>query len=263
MIPGAQDEKAIPTEGKNLVIDASYSDRGPHIRIFDGAGKQVADRVADLDEANLTVQAKKEIEAFKKSLDKSWSAKDLSPVERHGLLSAAISLGGYPGFPASFFQSINPFLIFLLAPLFSIFWIKLDQSRFKLTSTAKMGIGMILLGIGCVIMSQADRLAIAGGSVGPLWLAFVYLFFTLGEICLSPIGLSLVNKLAPASMASLMMAVWFLCTAIANFFAGTLEEMLSHYHINLWVFLIATSIIPGLMLLALTVPLKKMGHGRL
>jgi POT family proton-dependent oligopeptide transporter len=59
------------------------------------------------------------------------------------------------------------------------------------------------------------------------------------------------------------MAVWFLCTAIANYFAGTLEEMLSHYQINLWAFLIATSIIPGLMLLALTGPLKKMAHGRL
>ncbi len=175
----------------------------------------------------------------------------------------AISLGGYPGFPASFFQSINPFLIFALAPLFSIFWLKLDQSRFRLTSTAKMGIGLLLLGIGCVIMSQADRLAIAGGSVGPLWLAFVYLFFTLGEICMSPIGLSLVNKLAPAKMASLMMAVWFVCTAIANYLAGTLEEELKVYHINLWVFLIATSILPGLLLLAVTGPLKKMGHGRI
>jgi proton-dependent oligopeptide transporter, POT family len=262
LIPAAQDEKAIPTEGKNLVIVAS-TDRGPRIRIFDEAGKQVADRVADPDEPKLTVQAKKEIEDFKKALDKSWSVKDLSPVERHGILSRAISIGGYPGFPASFFQSINPFLIFSLAPLFSIFWLKLDQSRFRLTSTAKMGIGLLLLGIGCVIMSQADRLAISGGSVGPQWLAFVYLFFTLGEICMSPIGLSLVNKLAPEKMASLMMAVWFLCTAIANYLAGTLEEELKVYHINLWVFLIATSIIPGLLLLAVTGPLKKMGHGRI
>jgi POT family proton-dependent oligopeptide transporter len=87
--------------------------------------------------------------------------------------------------------------------------------------------------------------------------------FTVGELCLSPIGLSLVNKLAPPKAASLLMAVWFLCTAIANFFAGTLESMLEDYEINLWVFLIATSIIPGLMLLALTGPLKKMSHGRL
>jgi POT family proton-dependent oligopeptide transporter len=166
-------------------------------------------------------------------------------------------------FPASYFQSINPFLIFALAPLFSILWTVVDRSRFKLTSSAKMGIGLVLLGLGFVIMYQAERATASTGKVGPQWLAFVYLMFTLGELCLSPIGLSLVNKLAPAKVASLLMAVWFLCTAIANYFAGTLEEMLSHYQINLWAFLIATSIIPGLMLLALTGSLKKMAHGRL
>ena len=166
-------------------------------------------------------------------------------------------------FPASYFQSINPLLIFTLAPLFSILWTVVDRGRFRLTSSAKMGLGLVLLGLGFVIMYQAEKATESTGKVGPQWLAFVYLLFTMGELCLSPIGLSLVNKLAPAKVASLMMAVWFLCTAIANYFAGTLEEMLSHYQINLWVFLVATSIIPGLMLLALTMPLKKMAHGRL
>ena len=165
-------------------------------------------------------------------------------------------------FPASYFQSINPFLIFTLAPLFSIAWLVIDRTRFRLTSSAKMGFGIVLLGLGFVVMDQAER-ASSTGKVGPHWLFFVFLLFTMGELCLSPIGLSLVNKLAPAKVASLMMAIWFLCTAIANYFAGTLEEILSHYSINLWVFLIATSIIPGLMLVALTVPLKKMAHGRL
>jgi POT family proton-dependent oligopeptide transporter len=171
-------------------------------------------------------------------------------------------------FPASYFQSINPFLIFTLAPLFSILWLVVDRTRFRLTSSAKMGLGIVLLGLGFVVMYQADR-ASAAGKVGPQWLFFVYLLFTMGELCLSPIGLSLVNKLAPAKFASLLMAVWFLCTAIANYFAGTLEQLLedfskqNHVTINLWVFLIATSIIPGIMLLILTVPLKKMAHGRL
>ena len=166
-------------------------------------------------------------------------------------------------FPASFFQSINPFLIFTLAPLFSILWSHLDNSRFRLTSSAKMGAGLLLLGLGFVVMNQAENLAGSNGKVGPQWLATVYLLFTLGEICLSPIGLSLVNKLAPERAASLLMAVWFLCTAVANYLAGRLEHLLSGTGINLWVFLIATSIIPGLMLLALTLPLKKMAHGRL
>jgi POT family proton-dependent oligopeptide transporter len=166
-------------------------------------------------------------------------------------------------FPTSYFQSINPFLIFTLAPLFSILWTAIDRGRFRLTSSAKMGIGLLLLGLSFVVMYQADKATATTGKVGPQWLAFVYLFFTMGELCLSPIGLSLVNKLAPAKMASLLMAVWFLCTAIANYFAGTLEELLSHYQINLWAFLIATSIVPGIILLALTGPLRRMAHGRL
>lgn len=165
-------------------------------------------------------------------------------------------------FPASYFQSINPFLIFALAPIFSVVWARLDATRFRLTSSAKMGIGLLLLGVGFAIMSQADKQS-SLAKVGPQWLAAVYLFNTLGEICLSPIGLSLVNKLAPARLSSLMMAVWFLCTAIANYLAGTLEEELTGSKMNIWLFLVATSVIPGLILLAITRPLQKMGHGRL
>ncbi len=166
-------------------------------------------------------------------------------------------------FAASFFQSINPFLIFTLAPVFSVLWAWLDNTRFRLTSSAKMALGLVLLGLGAVVMFRADALATGTAKVGPQWLATVYLFNTLGEICLSPIGLSLVNKLAPARLASLLMAVWFLCTAIANYFAGILEAELAAWGINLWTFLAAATIIPGLILLALTGPLKKMGHGRL
>ncbi|WP_435017373.1 peptide MFS transporter [Tundrisphaera sp. TA3] len=164
---------------------------------------------------------------------------------------------------ASYFQSINPFFIFTLAPLFSVLWSRMDSSRYKLTSTAKMGIGLILLGIGCVVMYRASSIAATGVKVGPFWLVFTYFFFTVGEICLSPIGLSLVNKLAPAKAASLLMAVWFLCTAVANYLAGILEAFLEARHINLWAFLIATSIGTGVLLLAFTGPLKRMSHGRL
>jgi POT family proton-dependent oligopeptide transporter len=172
-------------------------------------------------------------------------------------------------FPASFFQSVNPFLIVALAGVMALLWSKLDATRFGLTSSAKMGLGLIFLGLGFVVMYQADKLAGPVGKVGPQWLASVFLLLTIGEICLSPIGLSLVNRLAPARVTSLMMACWFLCTSIANYLAGTLEHTLEVYSknngvtINLWLFLIVTSIVPGVVLLALTVPLKKMAHGRL
>ncbi len=170
-------------------------------------------------------------------------------------------------FPASYFQSVNPFLIFLMAPLFSMLWTGLDRTRFKLNSAAKMGIGLLLLGLGFVVMAGADRTATAAadGKAGAGWLASVYFLFTMGELCLSPIGLSLVNKLAPARLASMMMAIWFLSTAFANYLAGKLESIVEtyHNHFNLWEFLIVTSVVPGLILLALTPILKKMGHGRI
>jgi POT family proton-dependent oligopeptide transporter len=165
-------------------------------------------------------------------------------------------------FPPSYLQAVNSFLIILLAPLFSIFWSAIDRGRFRLTSTAKMGVGLLLVALGFVVMYQAESQAKVG-KVGPQWLVVVYLLFTMGELCLSPIGLSLVNRLAPVKAASLLMAVWFLCNSIASFFAGTLEEMLSHYEINLWQFLIATASLSGILLLLLTIPLKKMAHGRL
>ncbi|WP_435010152.1 peptide MFS transporter [Tundrisphaera lichenicola] len=172
-------------------------------------------------------------------------------------------------FPASFFQSINPLLIVLLAPVVALIWSLIEKTRFRITSSAKMGLGLVILGLAFVVMNEAEKLAGTNGKVGPQWLSAVFLLLTLGELCLSPIGLSLVNKLAPAPVASLMMAVWFLCTAVANYLAGRLEHLLAVFsqwydvEINLWVFLIASSIIPGLMLLALTGPLKKMAHGRL
>jgi POT family proton-dependent oligopeptide transporter len=166
-------------------------------------------------------------------------------------------------FPASWYQSVNPLLIFTLAPLFSMLWTHLDRTRFALTSTAKMGVGLLFLGCGFVVMRTAEAEAAKLGQVGPQWLACVYLLFTLGELCLSPIGLSLVNKLAHPRVASLMMAVWFLSTALANYLAGKLEKYLESSSFNLWSFLIVTSVVPGLALLALTPVLKKMGHGRI
>ena len=98
--------------------------------------------------------------------------------------------------------------------------------------------------------------------MSPLWLIAVYFIFTVAELFVSPIGLSLVNKLAHPRVASLMMAFWFLCTAAANYLAGIMEHTLEPYHLNLWAFLGAMALVPGLLLLALTPVLVKMSHGR-
>lgn len=111
------------------------------------------------------------------------------------------------------------------------------------------------------VVGEALGEAVAG-QVSPLWLILVYFLFTVAELFVSPIGLSLVNKLAPLRLASLMMAVWFLCTAAANFLAGIMEKLVEPYHLNLWAFLGGLALVPGLLLLAITPLLVKMSHGK-
>ncbi|WP_165248993.1 peptide MFS transporter [Paludisphaera soli] len=163
--------------------------------------------------------------------------------------------------PASLFQSINPVFIIALAPLFAMLWTNLAERKFPLPSVAKQGLGLVLLSLGFAVMYFAEQNSKLG-LISPLWLVSVYLIFTVAELFISPIGLSLVNKLSHPRIASLMMAFWFLCTAAANFLAGIMENLIEPYHINLWVFLGAMALIPGLLMLALTPVLVKMSHGR-
>ena len=164
--------------------------------------------------------------------------------------------------PASVFQAINPVFIIILAPVFAILWTYLARRHFPLPSVTKQGLGLSLLGLGFrrhVLRGQARP---SRGACHPLWLIAVYFIFTVAELFVSPIGLSLVNKLAHPRVASLMMAFWFLCTAAANYLAGIMEHTLEPYHLNLWVFLGVMALVPGLLLLALTPVLVKMSHGR-
>lgn len=163
--------------------------------------------------------------------------------------------------PASYFQAVNPVFIISLAPVFAALWTHLARRQFPLPSVAKQGLGLILLGTAFVVMYLADHRA-QTARVSPLWLIAVYFIFTVAELFISPIGLSLVNKLAHPRVASLMMASWFLCTAAANYLAGIMEETVHGFHWNLWVFLGIMAIVPGLLMLALTPLLVKMSHGR-
>ncbi|MBI2393381.1 MAG: peptide MFS transporter [Deltaproteobacteria bacterium] len=164
--------------------------------------------------------------------------------------------------PASQFQSINPLLIVVLAPTFSNMWERLDSNpRTKTSTPTKMSIGMVILGLGFVVMFLGQRLA-ANGPVSPLWLTAVYAIHTTGELCLSPIGLSMVTKLAPSRVVSLAMGLWFMSSFFANLAAGLLEGWLESFHVPIYGFLIFSSIGPAILLLALTPLLKKWMHGR-
>ncbi len=164
--------------------------------------------------------------------------------------------------PASYFQAVNPLAIFVLGLPFAAMWLRIDRSRFALPTPAKMALGLIILGLGFVVLAIAQTRADAIGKVGPQWLFFAYLLHTAGELCLSPVGLSMVTKLAPARVAALMMGIWFLANAAANYLAGVLEELLKGSGIPLYTFLVASSIGAGLVLLVLTPLINRLMHGR-
>jgi POT family proton-dependent oligopeptide transporter len=163
--------------------------------------------------------------------------------------------------PAGWFQSLNPIFIVMLGPLFTMFWFWLDTSRYRLSTPAKMGWGMIILGLGFIVLAIAQTSADANGPVGPMWLVIVYLLHTMGELCLSPVGLSMVTKLAPARLVSLMMGIWYTANFVANYFAGILENLLNGSGIPLYWFLVGSSVGAGIVLILITPLIKKLMHG--
>ncbi len=164
--------------------------------------------------------------------------------------------------PASVFQSVNPMFIILLAPLFSLLWMKLSSIGKEPRTPVKFGLGLIFLGLGFIVMSMANSNA-ANGLVSPMWLIMVYFLHTVGELCLSPIGLSMVTKLSPQRIVSVMMGLWFASTALAQYLAGVLEAILHNYMpgMPLFHFLTMTTLSAGVVLLLISPVLNRMMKG--
>jgi POT family proton-dependent oligopeptide transporter len=127
--------------------------------------------------------------------------------------------------PASYFQSINAVAIVIFAPLFAWIWTKLGSRGMEPPSPFKQALGLFLLAVGYLVIAFGVKGLAPGMKVSMMWLVALYTIHTFGELCLSPIGLSMVNKLAPVRLASLLMGVWFLANATANKFAGTLSGL--------------------------------------
>ncbi len=167
--------------------------------------------------------------------------------------------------PASWFGILNSFFIIALAPLFSKMW----ESRYNPSGPVKFAIGLILLGIGFAILAYGSYAIPQGAktaSVGMIWLILAYLFHTLGELCISPVGLSYVSKLAPVKLVGLMFGIWFVANFIANWTAGItgsyIDAITEKY--SLAIFFLIFTFIPiaaGLVMLALNKMLKKKMHG--
>ncbi|WP_205174242.1 peptide MFS transporter [Bacillus pakistanensis] len=133
--------------------------------------------------------------------------------------------------PVAWFQSVNPLFIIILAPILSNVWLRLSRSkRGDLNMTTKMGIGMILLGLGfmvlvpAVLQTGSDEANITARA-NIMFIVFTYLLHTLGELFLSPVGLSLVSKVAPLKIASLLMGVWMAAIGVASLLAGRLASL--------------------------------------
>ncbi len=167
--------------------------------------------------------------------------------------------------PTAWFQSINSIFILVFAAPFSVLWLQLAKRNLNPSAPAKFGFALLLLGIGFLFMVVAANVVAAGGKAAPTLLILTYLLHTWGELCLSPVGLSYVTKLAPARYVSQMMGVWFLATSVGNLAAGLLAGMFEATNVAAmpgqymhFVYFICGA---GIVLLLLSKPVKKLMGG--
>jgi POT family proton-dependent oligopeptide transporter len=160
--------------------------------------------------------------------------------------------------PSTWFQSLNPLFIFLFAPVLNMLWMKQAKKKKEPTSVAKMAIGSVLLGIGFVPLMYVVHGLSDTARISFLWLTGGTLIYTIGELYLSPIGLSLVTKVSPARLVSMMMGMWFLSSFFGNYlsgYLGTYYEKMSHE--SFFLMLTVIGVVTGLAIFALQAPLKK------
>jgi proton-dependent oligopeptide transporter, POT family len=166
-------------------------------------------------------------------------------------------------FPASWFQSLNPLFIIALAPVYAWLWVWLARRGREPSSPGKFVFGLILLGVGFAILVGGAMLSQQGVEVSPNWLVLTYLFHTLGELTLSPVGLSAMTKLAPVRVVSLMMGVWFLASSVGNFMGGFLVRYYETMALPvLFGTMAAFAIAVGLILAVMVGPIKRMLSGQ-
>ena len=164
--------------------------------------------------------------------------------------------------PTTWFNMVNSGLIVLLGPLFSALWTGLAVRRLDPPIPLKMALGLVLMSLGFVFMLGASEQADAAGKSALGWVVAAYAFHTMGELCLSPVGLSMVTKLAPARLASLLMGIWFLSTAIANKLAGVIGSQAEEFgEFTVFLGIVLATGAAGIVLAALSPVLVRMMHG--
>jgi POT family proton-dependent oligopeptide transporter len=167
--------------------------------------------------------------------------------------------------PAGVLQAVNPIFIILFAPLFAALWIALGKRGRDFNAAAKFGAGLILLGLGFLVMYVASQYTLAGQTVLPTWLILTYLLHTFAELCLSPVGLSYMSKLAPPRFVGQVMGMWFLSMALGSNMAGQLTGQYDATHLEslpaLFIKIFWYGVIGGTVMLLLTPLVKRMMAG--
>lgn len=170
-----------------------------------------------------------------------------------------------PEVPASWFSVLNSLFIIIFAPLFSKLW----ESKYNPSAAVKYGIGLILLGVGFLALAYGSSEIPQGAKVAAvsmIWLVLAYFFHTMGELCLSPVGLSYVSKLVPGRMIAMMFGVWYLAIAIGNKLAGSsggmIDSITAEYSLSTFFMLFfAIPAGAGVLVILLNPLLKKLMHG--
>jgi POT family proton-dependent oligopeptide transporter len=262
---------AFEQAGSSMTIFASeYTDRslnGGAITIF----KVISAFLSALPVGILTWMFLGMNKSIGKDYPKAMSFMALSVIILWGIIGFMVYNQFYnenPEVPATWFQSLNALFIFTLAPLFSVIWEKLAKTKFNPSGPQKFAIGLILLGIGFIPMVIGAS-NLAGNSVqkvSMIFLTLAYLLHTMGELSLSPVGLSYVNKLSPKKLLGVMFGIWFFASAMGNKLAGSLSSYMEEIALNssiadFFSILVYIPIIGGIILLALSFPLKKWMHG--
>ncbi len=195
-----------------------------------------------------------------------WSAFEQAPTSLN-LFAADFTdrMVGSFEIPATWFQPINSFFIIVLAPVFAALWVGLAKRGLDLSSPTKFAFGLAFAGVGFLLMIPAANAVVAGGAgtlVSPWWLVGSYFFQTVGELCLSPVGLSSMTKLSPRKYVGQMMGIWFMASALGNLIAGLvggnvdpekLEQMPQLFTMTTASLFIAAAVL-GLMI----VPIRRM-----
>jgi POT family proton-dependent oligopeptide transporter len=163
------------------------------------------------------------------------------------------------GFGVTLYQSLNSIFVIMLAPVFAWLWVRLARQGKNPSDITKFGLAMIGVGAGFAIMILPSLSVADGGKVGWWWLVGLYFVHTVGEMCLSPVGLSSMTKLAPVRIGGMVMGIWFLGASVGNFMAGKAAGLTeSMNHSEMFTLMTVFPVVVGILLLLLARPVKKM-----